>query len=198
MLKCDSVNNQECKARPKGISISSNELYPYSILVNKCSGSCNNINDPFAKLCVPDVVEGINIKVFNLMSRTSETGYIGWHKTCSCKCRLDASACNNKQSWNNDKCRCECEELIDKCSCDEGFIRIPTNCDCECDKSSDVGEHLDDKNCKCRSKCIIVNVLFLIFLIISLSISSGFIYFHCYSKKRYIEQQFIKHINGKY
>ena len=56
-------------------------------------------------MCVPDVVKNLNIKVFNLMSRTNETGYIEWHETCKCKCRLDLSVCNNKLSWNNDKCR---------------------------------------------------------------------------------------------
>ena len=39
-------------------------FYPYSIKVNKCSGSCNNINDPYAELCVPDVVKNMNVKVF--------------------------------------------------------------------------------------------------------------------------------------
>ena len=40
---------------------------------SKCSGSCNNINDPYAKLCVPDFVKNLNVKVFNLMSTTNET-----------------------------------------------------------------------------------------------------------------------------
>ena len=44
---------------------------------------------------------------------------IEWHETCKCKCRLDASVCNNKQRWNDDKCRCECKELIDKGVCDK-------------------------------------------------------------------------------
>ena len=48
-------------------------LHPYYIGVNKCSGNCNTINDPFAKLCVPDVVKNINVKVFNLMSGINET-----------------------------------------------------------------------------------------------------------------------------
>ena len=48
------------------------------------------------------------------MSRTNETRYIEWHETCKCKCRLDGSVCNNKQRWNEDKCSCECKELIDK------------------------------------------------------------------------------------
>ena len=52
--------------------------------------------------------------MFNLILRTNEIRHIEWHKTCKCKCRLDASVYNNKQRWNDDKCRCECKELIDK------------------------------------------------------------------------------------
>ena len=62
-------------------------------------------------MCVPDFVRNINLKAFNLMSRTNETKHIEWNEACKCKCRLDASVCNN-QRWNKDKCRCECEELI--------------------------------------------------------------------------------------
>ena len=77
-LECISMNNQECRARPKMIGTNANEpvFYPYSIKVNKCSGSCNNINNPYAKLCIPDVIKKINVKVFNLMSRINETRQI--------------------------------------------------------------------------------------------------------------------------
>ena len=69
------MNNQPCKARPQIIYVNSNEpiFYPFSIKTNKCSDNCNNINDPYAKICVPDVVKDLNVKVFNLMSRTNET-----------------------------------------------------------------------------------------------------------------------------
>ena len=87
--------------------------------MHKCSGSCNNINDPCDKLCITDVINDMNIEVFNLMSITNETRHISWHKTCTCKCRLDATICNDKQRWNNDKCRCESKELIDKGICDD-------------------------------------------------------------------------------
>ena len=53
---------------------------------------------------------------------------------------LDASVCNNKERWNDYKCRCECKELIDKSVCDRAFIWNPSNCKCECDRSCDVGE----------------------------------------------------------
>ena len=58
-LNCVSMNNQECKVRPKIVDINSNNpmFYPFSIKVNKCSGNCNNINDPYAKTCVPDTVK---------------------------------------------------------------------------------------------------------------------------------------------
>ena len=115
-LSCISMNNQACKARPEIINVNSNNpvFYPFSIKTSKCSGNCNNINDPYAKICVPDVVKDLNVKVFNLMSRANETRHIKWHETCKCQCRLDAIICNNKQRWDKDKCRSECKELIDK------------------------------------------------------------------------------------
>ena len=63
-LNCVSMNNQECKVKPKIVDINSNNpmFYPFSIKVNKCSGSCNNINDPYAKICVPDTVKDLNVK----------------------------------------------------------------------------------------------------------------------------------------
>ena len=159
-------------------------------------------------MCVPDVTRKLNVKVFNLMSRTNETKHIKWHETCKCKCRLYASVCNNKQRWNDDKCRCECKELIDKGVCDRGYIWNPSNCECECDTSCDVGEYLDYKNCRCRkrlvdklmeecneiieevkivsenknkcSPCIFYIVLFSIFFTISTGIG---VYFVCYKYK---------------
>ena len=74
-LECVSINNQECKIRPEIVNVNGNDplFYPFSIKTSKCSDSCNNINDPYAKMCVSDVVKNINIKVLNLISRTNET-----------------------------------------------------------------------------------------------------------------------------
>ena len=73
-LKSVSVNNQECKRRSEIININRNEpsFYPYFIKVNKCSGSCNNTNNPYEKFGVPDVVKNINGKVFNLIPRNNK------------------------------------------------------------------------------------------------------------------------------
>ena len=115
-LNCISMKNQECKTRPQVINVNSNIpiFYPFSIKTSECSGNCNNINYPYVKICVPNIIKNVNVKVFNLMSRTNETRFIEWHETCKCKCRLDAIVCNNKQHWNKNNCRCECKELIDK------------------------------------------------------------------------------------
>ena len=83
------------------------------------------------------------------MSRTNETRPIKWHETCKCRCSLDASACNNKQRWNEDKCRRERKMLIDKGVCNKWFIWNPSNCEFEFDKSCDVREYLDYENCRC-------------------------------------------------
>ena len=218
-LECMSIVNQKCMPRPKIININAIEpiFYPYSIKVNKCRGSCNNVNNPFAKLCVPDITKNINVKVFNIMARINETRQIVWHETCKCMCKLTSAVCNSRQIWNEDKCRCECkEDLINKTVCDKGYIWNPSNCACECDKLCDIGQYLDYKNCVCRKslvdklvkECInaidgdamynetlSINpndcpsrtpyvVLFIIFLSISVIVSSIFIYFHWYKNKR--------------
>ena len=78
------MNSQECKVRPQIVNVNSDEpvFFPFSFKTSKCSGSCDNINDPYAKICDSDVVKNLNVKVFNLMSRTNETRHIEWHKTC--------------------------------------------------------------------------------------------------------------------
>ena len=78
LLSYISMNNQECKVRPEIVNVDSDEpvFYPFSIKTSKCSDSCNIINDPYAKICVTDVVKNLNVKVFNLMSRTNETRHI--------------------------------------------------------------------------------------------------------------------------
>ena len=110
------MNNQKCNARPQIVNVNKDDpmFFLFSIKTSKYSGSCSNINNPHANLFVPDVAKNLNIQVFNLMSRTNETRQIKWHETGRCKCRLDANVCNSKQRWNDDKCRYEYRELIDK------------------------------------------------------------------------------------
>ena len=86
------------------------------------------------------------------MSRTDEGSHIKWHKACLCKCKLDASACNDKQRWNDDKSRSEWKKLIDTGRCGNGFIWNPGICEFERDKSCDVAEYLVYANSKCGKR----------------------------------------------
>ena len=68
------------KIRKININCNEPSVYPYSYKVSKCSGSCNSINDPYARLYIPDVVKYKNVKVFNLISKTNETRHrMAWN-----------------------------------------------------------------------------------------------------------------------
>ena len=154
-LECVSVINEKCMSRPKIIDLNKDELvfYPFSVKVNKCSGDCNNINGPMAKLCVPNIVKNMNIKVFNLLARINETRKIVCHETCKCVCRLTSAISNDRQEGNENKCRCECkEDLVSKLACDKGYMWNPSTCSCECDRYCETGQYLDYKSCVCRKK----------------------------------------------
>ena len=129
-LECVSVTNQKCTPRPKILDVNEGVgealFYPYNVLVNKCSGSCNTLDDPMAKLRVPNIVKRINMKVYNFLMRLNETRNALWHERCKCVCRLN-SVCNSKQIWNSDTCRCDCnEDFSGIISRDKGYTRNPS------------------------------------------------------------------------
>ena len=124
---------------------------------------------------------------------------------CKYKCRYNRSVCNNKQRWNDDKCRCECKELNDKGVCNKGFIWNTSNCEYECynkykkrlvnklvERSSaeECTENIDERRLveinmtKCKhNSCTLYNVLFSTFFTINVGIGSHFLYSHWYLKK---------------
>ena len=93
-------------------------FFPFSIETSKCSGSCNNINYPYATICVPDVVKNLNVKVFNLMSSANET-------RCQCKELIDKGVCDERFIWNPSNCECECDK-----ACNFGKYLDYENCKC--------------------------------------------------------------------
>ena len=76
-LECVSVVNQKCKPRPKIFDVNEGVgealFYPYNVLVNKCSGSCNTLDNPMFKICVPKIVKNVNMQVYNFLMRLNET-----------------------------------------------------------------------------------------------------------------------------
>ena len=72
-LEYVSVVNQKCMQRPKILDVNEGIcealFYPYNVQVNKCSGSCNTLDNPMAELCVPNVIKGVNKQVHNFLMR---------------------------------------------------------------------------------------------------------------------------------
>ena len=154
-LECLSVVNQKCMPRPKILDVNEGVgealFYPYNVLVNKCSGSCNTLDDPMAKMCVLNIIKNVNMKVHNFLKRLNETRNVLWHESCECVCRLNSSVCNSKQIWNSDTCSCDFAGIM---TCNKGYTWNPSTCTCECDMWCKPGQYLDYKKYICKNKLI--------------------------------------------
>ena len=68
-LECLSLINRECMPRPKILNINEGIgealYYLYNVLVNKCSGSCDTLDNPMSKIYVPKIIKNVNMKVYN-------------------------------------------------------------------------------------------------------------------------------------
>ena len=96
-----------------------------------------------AKLCVPNVIKGVYMQVYNFLMRLNETRNALWHESC------------NKQIWNGDTCRCDCnKDFAGMINCAKGYTWNPSICECQCDKWCKPGQYLDHKNCVCKNKLI--------------------------------------------
>ena len=158
-LECVSVVNQKCMPRPKILNVNEGIgealFYPYNVLVNKLSGSCDTLNNPMSKICVPKIIKNVNMKVYNFLMRSSGTRNVLWHENCKCVCKLNSSVCNSKQIWNSDTCRCACnEDFAGIINCNKWYTWNPSTCECQCDKWCKTGQYLDYKNWVCKNKLI--------------------------------------------
>ena len=154
-----SVINRECMPRPKTLDvnegISEALFYPYNVLVNKCSGSCNTLDDSMARICVPNIIRNVNIKVYNFLMRLNETRNVLWHESCKCVCLLNSTVYHSKQIWNSDTCTCDCnEDFAGIINCTKSYIWNPSTCECQYDMWCKPGQYLDHKNCVCKNKLI--------------------------------------------
>ena len=137
-LECLSVISQKCMPRPKILDVNEGIgealFYPYNVLVNKCSGSCNTLDEPMSRICVPNIIKNVNIKVYNFSMRVNETRNVLWHESCKYIRLLNLSVFNNKQIWNSDTCRCDCnEDFVGIMNCTKGYMWSPSTCECQCD-----------------------------------------------------------------
>ena len=158
-LECVSVVNQKCMPRPKVRDVNEGVgealFYLYNVLVNKCSGSCDTLDNPMSKICVPKIIKNVNMKVYNFLMRLNETRNVLWLESCKCVCRLNSSVCNSKQVWNSDTCKSNCDEdFAGIMTCNKGYTWNPSTCACECDMCCKPGQYLDYKKCICKNKLV--------------------------------------------
>ena len=137
-LECVSVVNQKCMPKPKILDVNEGIgealFYLCNVLVNKCSGSCDTLDDAMARLFVLNIIKNVNIKVYNFLMRLNEARNVLWHESCKFVCRLNSSVCSNKQIWNSDTCRCDCnEDFAGIINCTKGYMWNPSTCECQCD-----------------------------------------------------------------
>ena len=93
-----------------------------------CLGNISKVfSFPYSRVCVPDTVKKVTVKIFDLMILKNKTKQRIFHESCKCICRLDPIVCNNKRKWNKDKRTCEC--LVNK-KCGNKFWN-PNSCKCE-------------------------------------------------------------------
>ena len=115
---CFLLKDQECSV--KKIMINDDYMtFPYNIKVDRCTGNCNNITNPYSRVCLPDITKNVTVRVFNLISQQNEMKEISFHKSCKCDCLLNETVCNNKQKWNSEECKCECLKIE---RFEEGFV----------------------------------------------------------------------------
>ena len=87
--------------------------------------------------------------------RLNETRSVLWHESCKCVCKLNSSVCNNKQIWNSDTCKCDCnEDFVGIINCTKGYTWNPSTCECQCDTWCKTGQYLDHKNCVSKNKLV--------------------------------------------
>ena len=86
--KTISLKNQDCKV--KNVIIDNDYMtFPYKIKVDKCVESCNDADNPYFKVCLPDIVKNVSVKFFDLMFQKNMLKNISFHKSCKCGCLLD-------------------------------------------------------------------------------------------------------------
>ena len=98
-LKCLSLKNQECKIR-KVIVDNKQVAFPYKIEVNRCVGSCNNISNLHAKVCIPNTIKNVIVKMLHLMNLTNTTKQVEFHEICKKICKINSNVCSEKQRFN--------------------------------------------------------------------------------------------------
>ena len=113
-----SLSNQKCMTQPTLINLHPNEYsqefhyYSFTVKLDRCVGSCNTLNDLSNNVRVPNKIDDLNLSMFDMIKGINESKTLTKYISCQCKCRFDERVCSSDQWWNNDKCQCECKNVM--------------------------------------------------------------------------------------
>ena len=101
--KCVSLTNQKCMIQLTLINLHPNEYsqefhcYPFLVKLDRCTGSCNTLNDLSNKECFLNKTKDLNLRVLNIITGIDESKSLTKHISCECKCKFDGRSCNSDQ-----------------------------------------------------------------------------------------------------
>ena len=88
---CNSVDDLSAKKICVLNKTKSVNVCPFIFSLDRCNGSCNSVNDLSAKICVPNKTKGVNVKVFNMLTKITEAKTLIAHISCDCKCKFNST-----------------------------------------------------------------------------------------------------------
>ena len=105
--KYASMNNQPCVVRPMLADLNPDKLYHYPFIfsLDRCHGSCNTAENPFGRICIPNKMEEVNLKVFNMIKEINKLKKVAEYISYECRFEFVSRKCSLKQKWNNGKCQ---------------------------------------------------------------------------------------------
>ena len=157
--KCVSLDNRPCQTRPTLANVNSNQplFYAFTVSAQKCGGSCNTIDDPYSRLCVPNKIKNVNVKVFNLMMNVI-VGVIGVLVKiiiCGIPIHVTASVIRHVKLTN-------IETLKNVCVKKSLFGKLLLACEGEIWNTTETS--FDDKKVTCEKRNYLIYKILLVFM----------------------------------
>ena len=95
IVKCMSLNNKKCKSRLTLINLQPIELKYYLFMVglNKFNGIFNFADDLSTKICAPNKIKSVNVKLFYMAIKISEAKSLIKHISSDIKFKFNSTTC---------------------------------------------------------------------------------------------------------
>ena len=116
--KCVLLSNQKYMSQLTLISLHPNEYSKefnydlFRVKLDRCVGSCNNLNGLSNKVCVPNNIEDLTRSMLNIITGINELKTSTKHVSCKCKYKFDGRKCNSNQCLNNINVYASVENII--------------------------------------------------------------------------------------